>query len=335
MNTESATANSDASVEDRIEQILFDEQPADDLKQSVQPKGDATDGNDDQEDEDAIVDDAEAGTLAAYLGINEDQIIETDDGKVLVNVKVNGEVTPVPMQEVIASYQLQKHVNNKSMILSEQLKTVQSEYQTVRTEAANRFHVLDKMSEALEQQLLSQYQQVDWVRLRRENPAEFVAMQRDFEQSKQMITQAKQATIQQRTALEQFNAMQQEKAYQDHLAEQDNIVLQMYPSWADQAVRAKEAGEMRTFLQGAYGYTNEELNSINDFRQIQVIKDAMAFRQGQKVAEQKVQKPVPKFQKAGRPAADMAKMRDSKARKSALKSSGSVDAAAALLVDRM
>ena len=337
MNTNNATTiDSGASVEDRIENVLFgDDAPVDDQKPKAQPQGDVDLDTDDQVTDDQAGVDAEPGTLAEYLGVAEDQVIETEDGKVFINVKVDGEQMQVPMQEVIKSYQLQKHVNNKSMQLSEHMKQAQQEYLAIRSEATNRFHILDKMTEALEAQFTAQYRQVDWNRLRAENPAEFVALQKDFEMSQNQIRNAKQITLQQKQQIAEIERQREEALFQSNLFQQAEMALQAFPEWKDPVARQRETSAMRSFLSESYGYTEEDLNAVTDFRALQVIRDAMAYRQGKTVADKKVEKPVPKFQKAGRPAAAMAQMREAKARRSSLKTSGSVDDAAALILSRM
>lgn len=340
MTIETATPEaSDADIESRLQLALFgDDEPDDDKKQPA-PEGNEYGDADDAEKvnpDEVENDDAQPDTLAAYLGLAEEQVFEAEDGKVYINAKVDGEITQVPMDEVVKSYQLLKHVNNKSMMVSEQQKMVAQEYQTVRTEAANRFQVLDKMSEALEQQFMSQYQNVDWQRLRVENPAEYVAAQQDFQQMMASLQQAKQVTIQQRAQLEAIQAEREEREYAQVLAQQAQLVLQNIPAWKNPGTRVAESNAIRAFLSESYGYSDQELNGVTDFRQIQVIRDAMAYRKGKQVAEQKIQKPVPKFQKPGAVRGnDMSKAREAKAKIGNLKRSGSVDDAAAALLSRM
>lgn len=330
-----ATAMSDASIESRVESSLFGE------AEHEKKLPAATEAEQNNVVEEAQIDDVEkaagesTGTLAEYLGVPESHIIETDDGKVLVSVKVNGEISHVPMMDVIASYQLQKHVNGKSMQLSEQMKTLAADKAALYSESQNRLAVMEKMTEALEAQFAQQYQQVDWQRLRHENPAEFVALQKDYENLVAGLNNAKQVTIQQRQQIEMMQEQRNAIAMDQYIGEQAVLVLQNIPEWVDPAVRQAETSSMRTFLASQYGFSDEELDSVVDARHVSIIRDAMAYRNGMKVADQKTQKPVPKFQKAGRPAAAMAQMRDVKSRRSSLKATGSIDDAASLIESRM
>ena len=334
--SENATAESGASIEDRIQQVLFPEDAPADKKQPPQPPEGNVDGDiDSVEPEVQAEETSEPGTLAEYLGIAEDQVIETEDGQVFINVKVDGEQMQVPMQEVIKSYQLQKHVTQKSMQVSQQMRELDTTRQQFHIEASNRLTIVEKMTEALEQQFTQQFQGINWQRLRVENPAEYVAAQKDFENLMAGLNQAKQVTLQQKQQLELQQEAVQQQQYAAHMANQAQLVLQHNPAWRDPAVRQKDMTSIRASLAEAYGFSDEDLNAVSDYRQLAVIRDALAFRKGQTVAEQKIQKPVPKFQKAGRPAAAMAQMREAKGRRASLKASGSIDDAAALLLSRM
>lgn len=328
--------SSDADIESRLQLALFSDDPEDDEKRP-QPEGDE-DGDADPEEqvvEDEVVGD-EPDTLAKYLGLNEDQVFEAEDGKVYINAKVDGEITQVPMDEVVKSYQLLKHVNNKSMAVSEQQKAVAQEYATIKQEAANRFYLLNQMTEALEQQYVSQYQNVDWQKLRAENPAEYVAAQRDFEGLMNGLQNAKQVTLQQQQQIAAMQEQREQAIASQRLSQQAQFVLQNNPTWSNPGVRTAETNAMRQFLSTNYGYSNEELDYVDDFRQINIIRDAMAYRAGKSVADQKIQKPVPKFQKPGAARGnDMSKAREAKAKIGNLKRTGSVEDAAAALLSRM
>lgn len=327
--------SSDADIDSRLQLALFGDDPEDDDKRP-QPEGDE-DGDADPEEqvvEDESVD--EIDTLAKYLGLAEEQVFEAEDGKVYINAKVDGEVTQVPLDEVVKSYQLLKHVNNKSMAVSEQQKAVAQEYATIKQEAANRFYLLNQMTEALEQQYVSQYQNVDWQKLRAENPAEYVAAQRDFEELMNGLQNAKQVTLQQQQQIAAIQEQKEQAIVAQRLSQQAQLVLQNNPTWSNPGVRSAETAAMRQFLSTNYGYSNEELDYVDDFRQINIIRDAMAYRAGKQVADQKIQKPVPKFQKPGAARGnDMSKAREAKAKIGNLKRTGSVEDAAAALLSRM
>ena len=327
---------SDADIESRLQLALFGDDPEDEEKKQPTPEG--NEDGDAESEEQGVEDESadEPDTLAKYLGLAEDQVFEGDDGKVYINAKVDGQITQVPMDEVVKSYQLLKHVNNKSMAVSEQQKAVAQEYATIKQEAANRFHILNQMADALEQQFTAQYKNVDWQRLRVENPAEYVAAQQDYQNLLAGLQQAKQVTIQQRAQIEQMQEAREQQEYAQRIAQQAQLVLQHNPTWSNPGVRVAETSAMRKFLSESYGFADEELNAVNDYRQVSIIRDAMAYRAGKQVAEQKVQKPVPKFQKPGAVRGnDMSKAREAKAKIGNLKRTGSVDDAAAALLSRM
>lgn len=335
MNTEATAApTSSATIEERVEDALYGE-PEEKATPAVPAGLEGT--GDDLEADDTVVDAQEqtADTLAKYLGLAEDQVFEDENGQVLVNAKVDGEIIPVPFNELVKSYQLQKHVNNKSMQLSEKMRAVDVEYQTMAQKADEKFYVLDQMAEALEAKFVKEYQEIDWQRLRRENPAEYVAAQKDFEDAYNGLQRAKQVTLQQREEVEMLRKQQQETAYGQFLAQQASMVLQEFPEWQNPGVRQAETSKMRAGLVEHYGFQDHELNAVSDHRQLKVIRDALAYRMGATVAQQKVAKSVPTFQKPGAIKNDMSKARAAKNVKATLKRSGNVSDLASALESRM
>lgn len=334
MNIEgNAVSSAPESVEARVEAKLYGE-PVEESAVAA-PEGEEGTTVDVETDAPQVDEPTEPDSLAKYLGLNEDQVFEDDNGQVMVNAKVDGEIIPVPFQELVKSYQLQKHVNNKSMQLSEKMRAVDSEYQVMAKQAQDKFYVLDQMTEALEAKFVQDYQSIDWQRLRRENPAEFVAAQRDYEQMYAGLQQAKEVALQQRQEVEALQAQKQAQAYSQFLAQQATMVLQEIPEWQNPGVRQQETAKMRSFLSENYGYQDHELDSVSDYRMLKVIRDAMAYRAGATVAQQKVAKSVPKFQKAGAIKNDMSQQRAAKTAKQTLRRTGNVNDLANILKDRM
>ena len=68
-----------------------------------------------------------------------------------------------------------------------------------------------------------------------------------------------------------------------------------------------DIAEMGNFVARSYGIHPDEFAMLNDARHIEILKDAMAYRKGKTVSQQKVQN-VPKFQKPGRASKPMSKL---------------------------
>ena len=318
------------SIENRIAAAMSDEPEKKELQPGEEPPIDESE----VEEEDAPSDEDEV-SLSSYLGLQDGQVFQDEDGNVMINTKVDGVEQAVPMAEVVKSYQLQKHITQKSMQVSAQQKQVQEEQVQFYHAAQEKFHILDTMTDALEGNFISEYQKIDWARLRQVNPAEYVASQKDFEQAVAQLKEAREYTVQQRQQLEAIKEQQIAQAMDSHLVNQTTLVLQHNPAWADPVVRDNETSQMRKFLRDTYGYQDNELDAITDHRQIKVIQDAMKVAGIKNISQNKLAKPLPKFQKSGMQAVEQPKQLKDGKLKAQLKRSGNVRDLASVLESRM
>lgn len=279
-------------------------------------------------------------TLAAALGLPEDSLEYDDEGNVVFNAIIDGESTKVSMQDLVKSYQLEGHVNKKSM----QLETDRREFETTRDKAydhlTQKITVANNLIGAVEQQLLGELKGIDWDTLRATDPAEWAATRQYYTERVQWLEQMKTQTGSVHTELTE----EQKKAQQDHYnAFMQGEVQKMLidnPAWKDQAVMAKEVGEIGKFLSTKYGFTAEEIANHMDARMMRMVRDAMQVVSGKDTLKgKKIPDNIPKFRTPGQQNSnrrDTTKARQVKAQKDAIrKSGGSVDSIAASLVDRM
>lgn len=348
MAIETATPNGTQDVEARLEAALYPEdEPAvidddevnqddDQLEEVDLPEDDDPDSDDDEGSIDE--DDQEDLTLADYLGVDEDRIVVGDDGSVSLNTIIDGESKPVDLKELVSSYQLQGHVNNQSIALSEERK----EFEGIRTQAyqqlKEKMDGLDALSKVLEQDLVAEHDTINWEQLRVENPAEWTALRQEFAMRAQRIQQAQGLILQQQQQTTSEQAQAQQAEFQKLVGGELEKMIADNPEWADQAKREEAQANIRKFMSDKYGFSDDDMKSVFDHRVIKVIKDAMLFHEGKKSAEDKKNKQVPNFKKPGasrKQAQALKKARAIKAKKTTLRKTGSLDDAAALLVDRM
>lgn len=302
----------------------------DDLDKQPQPDpdDDVTAGEDDDQ------------TLAAALGLPEDSLVYDDEGNVMFNAIIDGEKQQVKIQDLVKSYQLEGHVNKKSM----QVEADRREFETNRDKAydhlAQRITVANNMIGAIESQLMQEFQGIDWNTLRATDPAEWAATRQYMTERVQYIEQLKAQAGQAGNELTQEQQKTQQDKYNAFMQGEVNKMIADNPTWSDQAVMAKEVGEIGKFLATKYGFTPDEVANHMDARMMRMVRDAMQFA-GSKdtLTKKKVPDNVPKFRTPGQQNAnrrDTTKARQVKAQKDAVRmSGGSVDSIANILVDRM
>ena len=334
-------------VESRITAALSGNEGTDDDVEGGEGDGEGEDDDLDPnkqtkpepEDEGAAGEDDDQ-TLAAALGLPEDALEYDEEGNVVFNAVIDGEATKVKMQDLVKSYQLEGHVNKKSM----QLESDRREFETTRDQAydhlTQKITVANNLIGAVEQQLMGELQGIDWDTLRATDQAEWAATRQYYTERVQWLEQLKTQTGSMQKGLTEEQQKAQQDKYNAFMQGEVQKMIQDNPAWKDQAVMAKEVGEVGKFLVGKYGFTPDEIANNMDARMMRMVRDAMQFANGKDTLKaKKVPGNVPKFRTPGQQNAnrrDTTKARQVKAQKDAIrKSGGSIDAIAQSLVDRM
>lgn len=336
-------------VESRIEQALFgsdeaeaeDDAALDDGSETL-PEDDDAEAEDDAEIEDdgeQELDDDDA-TIASILGLDDDKLAYDEEGNVVFNAIIDGEQQQVTMNDLVKSYQLEGHVNNKSIALENDRREFVETRDKAYTELANRLEGANALLDMATQTLTQEFQGIDWDSLRMTDPAEWTALRQQFSERLSQIESAKAQIGQSTNALTEEQKAEQMQKHQEFLQGEINKMIADNPEWADQTVMAKEVGEIGQFLQSEFGFTPEEVANNMDARLMKLIRMAHgAYKGGEQIKGKKIDKKVPKFRKPGQNngnRASLEKARKVKAQKQAIrKSGGSVESVAASIVDRM
>ena len=128
------------------------------------------------------------------LGIDDSKIALSDDGEVIgINVKVDGKIDTVPVNELIAGYQFNKSNTNKAQTLAAERKEFDEIRATIATEYTQKLEAVNKLTAHLESNLLKDFQNINWEQLRYTNPAEYAALIQDFQLKSSEIEQVKNA----------------------------------------------------------------------------------------------------------------------------------------------
>ncbi len=343
---------SDSNVAGRVEDALFGE-PEDDGKK-VTPSDDAItiDGesdevNDDDQDTDDGVDtgddDEPAGdddepTLASYLGLEENQITEDADGNIVFNANVDGEMTSIPIAKLVQGYQTDGYNTQRSMKLSEEIKTFEEERTRITNESQANLQQSLFIVNGLESDLLAEYNRIDWTGLRADNPTEFVALRQDYADKATRIETMKSQAQNSFQAWQTKAQDMEMESHKKHIAEEKQKLIDRKPELANPEFYTAAMAKARQFLQDTYGVSEKETEEIYDHRLVSMIFDAHQFHLGKKKIQEKKSsgKKIPKFNKSGGNRSKLNSAAKSvKARAAKLKDTGTINDAANLLIDRM
>lgn len=345
---ETATETPTESAQDvqaRIENSLYPEEVVDDAPQepieddSDEVLEDADELPDDDDSEDEDEEGSDDYTLAKYLGVDEERIVVGEDGSVSLKAVIDGETKDVPLSELAKSFQLQGHVNNKSIALENERKEFEGTKQKAIEEIQTRIQGVTALNKMAEDQLVSEFNNIDWDKLRTQNPSEWTALRQEYSERAQQIQQAQALAGEEQQRLQQEQQQVSQQQQQARLQQEFGKMLENNPAWADDTVRKAELDSMKNFLTSAYQFGEEDMQYVTDSRLVSLIQDAMKYRNNSEAGQKKIVKQVPKFQKPGAQkasSANLTKARAVKAKREAVKkSNGNINDVASLIADRM
>lgn len=261
---------------------------------------------------------------------------EGEEGEETYTVKVNGEDVEVTYDELISGYSRTSDYTRKTQEIAEQRKQMES----VADQLRSGLQQLNVERQQYQQALghlglqissgMQKFKDVDWNRLKLDDPVEFAVKREEFREEQERLQKINMQ-------INQVQVQMQEDQKREH-AEKVDIANQelreLIPEWSDDQKRVKLASEIRDYGVGA-GYTEEEITSLADSRAINILMKAMRYDALQKAdVKGKKLKNKPKLVKPGskRAKVDADRRRQAELRNQ-LKSSGSVDDAAALMED--
>lgn len=241
-----------------------------------------------QEDADAQAPSLEASQLAAILGVEEDALVVTDDGALQLRYRVDGEAGEATLKDVLASYQLQGHVNKKSEQLSEERRQLREAVLKRESELQEAIEQAGAFQKVMEDRVYDRYSKVDWDKLRVEDPGRAALMHQEMLTEVQGIrAEAEQVRVKATEQVQQAQAARQQ-AQHEWLVEQQKALFQHLPDLADEVKRPEILRGYQEYLLG-YGFRLEEIQNTHDHRFIRVIDDAVAYRR--MLADQKANAP--------------------------------------------
>jgi len=216
-----------------------------------------------------------------------------------VKTKVDGVEADVPLGEVIKNYQLNKALTERSEALAHNKKALEQAIQQFTVERAERLQDFDGWNQILETRLREQVAAVDWQQLREDDPAEYAARRQEYTERIAELEAMKASVFQHRQAIQ----AEQQKAFMAQMQEtlQENIkkLPDVIPEYKDEAFRKKDMADIKAYLMEAAGFSDEELKTVFDARQVAIARKAMLYDRMQKQGEPKAKmlKDKPRFVK--------------------------------------
>ena len=190
--------------------------------------------------------------------------------------------------------------------------------------------------QAMEQSLLQDFGQINWQHLQATNPAEYIRQQQSLAARQNQVAQMRQQAMQ---SIEQHKLLfeqQNEHLRTQRLLREQQALLKAVPEWRDQKVADAERQDLARYMVER-GYSEEEINAVDDHRAILLVRDAMAYRKlkaSGDIAAKKVIKLAKTIKPGTRQTASEQSNDQERGLRSNLRQSGSIADAAALISNR-
>jgi len=256
----------------------------------------ASDDVEPEEEFDQTDDDDGLVALAQELGLDGDKLTLSEDGDIMVKLKVNGKEQAIDLKEAISQTQYSKANEEKARTIAEERKTFESERQQVADAYTQQLQHIQGLGEMLQGKLTQEYQSIDWERLRVTDPGEWTAKQREFELRNQELQQAGMALGQRMKDAQQQQEQWESQERAKILQSERRLMVESNPEWADEDRLKSDLTEIIDYAKSS-GFPEDELSQVIHSRHVNVLRKAMLFDKGQTVAEKKVKQP-PKVQRA-------------------------------------
>jgi hypothetical protein len=280
--------NDDDLVNDEVEMSEGTDQEFDDDFDE-----DDTDDSNEYETDD---DDDGLEALAEELGLDSDKLILSEDGEIMISMRVNGRDEQVGLKEAISQTQFSKANDEKARNIAEERKAFEEERTQVAQAYTQQLQHIRGLGEMLQNKLMQDFQNVDWDALRVTDPAEWTAKQREFEIRNQELHQAGQMLGQQ-MQMEQQRESEQESQFRAQTLQAERAqMIESNPEWRDPERMKSDLGQIVDYAR-SNGFDDDELQDVIHSRHVNVLRKAFLYDQGKTVADKKVKR-APNVQRA-------------------------------------
>ena len=180
-------------------------------------------------------------------------------------VKVNGEIIEVDLEELKAGYQKDADYRRKTEEIAIEKKQLLSEKDRLAKEYQTKIEDLNGLTATLNAEINNELNSQDLDRLFEEDPAEATKLERKLRRRRETI----------KASQEKLRRHQQEQ-FQKIVAEEHKKVAIKYPDLSDPEKAPSSFLKMRNYLSNK-GFSEKEISTVYDSRFIDVIMDGVKY----------------------------------------------------------
>lgn len=250
-----------------------------------------------------------------------------------------GEREDVTIGELKDIHQRQNRTETAEQEFRQQQEAFRQYQEQLQQQYQSELQSMTATVQQLEDAFLGEFNSVDWNKLRVENPQEYAARSIDYDRKRKQIEDARNSATQRWEQYSKQSFTQQQQQMQERLAAESQALMQRM-GWKNEEQAAAEKANVVNYLRSELGASDQELSTIIDHRLVVLADKARRYDELMKKGTEH-KKRVLKLngKKIGKPGARQSKAQAQQdvrsAKRAALKKSGNVRDAAALIADRL
>lgn len=224
-----------------------------------------------QEDASAATADPEYSSFEDFAGKNKFELESLYS--LPLTVKIDGKTSNVPLRDVLKGYQLEGHVQEKSRALAEQRQQWESERTAAQQALGAQLQQAQVLGNLAHQQLLAEYQGINWNQLRIDDPAGWAVKNQEFQNRANQIA-GHLNQVQQHQ--QQLAAAQQQELTSKVIPAEQERMYDSRPEWRDTTKFQADTAAMKQYAT-KLGFKPAELAGIYDHRIMIALHDAARY----------------------------------------------------------
>jgi len=253
-----------------------------------EPEAEAEDNQEVQQKPEANQEEVQEASDEEEAPVENDAIEEQETD--LHQVKVNGELIDVDLEELKAGYQKDADYRRKTEELALEKRETQSAKDRLEKQYSTKLEDLNSLVLTLNAEVNNDINAKELDRLWDEDPTEAAKIDRRIQKRKNTIQDAQQKLRE-----------HQQTQFQEILREEQRKLHLRHPEIADPIKGATVKSNIVSYL-SSKGFSNEDVSRIYDSRMFDVIMDGMGYKKSKEVKPNLVSKkikPSGKFVKSG------------------------------------
>nr|BAR17909.1 nonstructural protein NSP1-like [uncultured Mediterranean phage uvMED]BAR17980.1 nonstructural protein NSP1-like [uncultured Mediterranean phage uvMED] len=223
----------------------------------------------------------EADNELSVDDISEEDLVDneettTENNQELFDITINGKTQKVNLDELKEGYSKGSDYTRKTMELSEQRRSIDTELDTISKDKEAVKKMRDDYAQKLQvvEQNLQTEDNIDWVALAQSDPTDYAIKKAEYDRKKELQSQVQQ----ERQKLAEQQRKEQEQIYQNHIQNERGKLIEMMPIFGDEQKAPKIMKDIGEFAM-KQGYTEQEVNMVVDHRAVKTLHDAMKYNQ--------------------------------------------------------